>query len=92
MRKDMITLVLCLKSIVSYTITSEIQRWLCIDTHPLGYQVFDRLVEVDGKSGSKMDLCDRLSDQKETRSCAVCRVRLWPPGDLGDASFSHDHT
>mmetsp|Transcript_23885 Transcript_23885/g.51980 ORF Transcript_23885/g.51980 Transcript_23885/m.51980 type:complete len:219 (-) Transcript_23885:96-752(-) len=28
-------------------------------------KVFDRLVEVDGKSGSKMDLCDRLSEQKD---------------------------
>ena len=43
------------------------------DTHPLSYQVFDRLVEVDGKGGSKMDLCDRLSLQKETPP--VRRVR-----------------
>eukprot|EP00435_Cladocopium_sp_Y103_P004468 s239_g1.t1 len=28
-------------------------------------KVFDRLVEVDGKGGSKTDLCDRLSQQKD---------------------------
>ena len=29
-------------------------------------QAFDRLVEVDGQSGSKAELCDKLAERKET--------------------------
>ena len=46
-------------------------------------QAFDRLVEVDGQSGSKAELCDRLAQRKEANSQDV--VMAWltkiPTGD-----------